>query len=70
LTVPSQIALAPSSSNGELFIGDVSAQKILIYNNASNLRGNVNSAPNASISGANTGLSGVNIAGVALDPNR
>jgi hypothetical protein len=70
LTVPIQIALATSSSNGELFIGDVSAQKILIYTNVSNLGGNVNSAPNASLSGAETGFSGVNIAGVALDPNR
>ena len=67
---PSQIALAPSSANGELFIADVTAQKIFIYNNASNLRGNISAAPDASISGANTGFSGVNIAGMALDPTR
>jgi hypothetical protein len=68
--VPSQLALAPSSSNGELFIADVTAQKISIYNNATNLRGNVSAAPDATIAGANTGLSGVNIAGMALDPTR
>lgn len=68
--VPSQLALAPSSSNGELFIADVTAQKISIYNNATNLRGNISAAPDATIAGANTGLSGVNIAGMALDPTR
>lgn len=68
--VPSQLALAPSSSNGQLFIADVTAQKISIYNNINNLRGNFSAAPDASIAGANTGLSGVTISGMALDPTR
>lgn len=68
--VPSQLALAPSSANGELFIADVTAQKISIYNNANNLRGNIGAAPDASIAGANTGLSGITINGMALDPTR
>jgi hypothetical protein len=68
--VPSQLALAPSSSNGQLFIADVTAQRISIYNNASNLRGNISSAPDASIAGASTGLSGLNVSGMALDPTR
>lgn len=68
--VPSQLALAPSSANGELFVADETAQKISIYNNANNLRGNIGAAPDASIAGANTGLSGVNISGMALDPTR
>lgn len=68
--VPSQLALDPSSANGELFIADVTAQKIFIYNNANNLRGNIGAAPDASIAGANTGLSGITINGMALDPTR
>lgn len=68
--IPSQLAIAPSSANGELFIADATAQKISIYNNANNLRGNIGAAPDASIAGANTGLSGVTISGMALDPTR
>lgn len=67
---PSQIAITNSLNGGQLFVADPSAHSVLIYTNVSTLNGNVSSAPPASISGSNTGLSGATITGLALDPTR
>lgn len=67
---PSPIALTNSINNGQLFVADPSAHAVLIYTNVSTLTGNVSSAPNSSISGSATGLSGATITGLALDPTR
>src|SRR6185312_353026 len=67
---PIQIAMTNSINGGQLFVADPSAHSVVIYTNVSTLGGNVSSAPTASISGSNTGLSSATITGLALDPTR
>src|SRR6476660_4947961 len=68
LQSPQQIALNRNVSNGELYVADTLAAAILIFTNMSTATGNV--APARVISGANTGLTGGAINGLALDPTR
>jgi hypothetical protein len=66
---PQQIAVDTSGS-GTLYLADAAAAKIAVYANLNNVTGNINAAPNRSITGASTGLTAGGPAGVAIDNTR
>jgi len=66
LQLPGQIALNRNVANGELYVLDSVAASILIFTNLSTANGNA--TPARTISGSNTGLTGIN--GLAIDPTR
>ena len=66
---PMQIAVDTSGS-GTLYLADAGAAKIAVYANLNTATGNINAAPNRSITGASTGLTTGGPAGVAIDNTR
>ena len=68
LQAPGQVSLNRTILNGELYVADPVAGKILIFTNLAGLTGNV--TPARTISGSNTGLAVNAINGVAIDPTR
>jgi len=66
---PMQIAVDPLGT-GTLYLADAGAAKIAVYANLNNVTGNINAAPNRSITGASTGLTAGGPAGVAIDNTR
>lgn len=66
---PMQIVVDPSGT-GTVYLADANAAKVAVYTNLNTATGNINTAPNRSISGAGTGLTAGGPAGVALDNTR
>jgi len=66
---PMQIAV-DTSGTGTLYLADAGAAKIAVYANLNTATGNINAAPNRSITGASTGLTAGGPAGVAIDNTR
>ena len=66
---PMQIVVDPSGT-GTAYLADSSAAKVAVYANLNNATGNINAAPNRSISGASAGFTAGGPVGVALDNTR
>jgi hypothetical protein len=66
---PMQIVVDPSGT-GTAYLADANAAKVAVYTNLNTATGNINAAPNRSISGTNTGLTAAGPVGVALDNTR
>jgi sugar lactone lactonase YvrE len=68
-STPMQIVVDPSGT-GTAYLADANAAKVAVYTNLNTATGNINAAPNRSISGTNTGLTAAGPVGVALDNTR
>jgi sugar lactone lactonase YvrE len=68
-STPSQIVIDPSG-NGTVYLADPGAARVAVYANMNTANGNINTAPNRSISGASTGLTPGGPLGVAIDNTR
>jgi sugar lactone lactonase YvrE len=66
---PMQIVVDPSGT-GTAYLADSNAAKVAVYANLNTATGNINAAPNRSISGASTGFTAGGPVGVALDNTR
>jgi hypothetical protein len=66
---PMQIVVDPSGT-GTAYLADANAAKVAVYTNLNTATGNINLAPNRSISGASTGFTAGGPVGVALDNTR
>jgi hypothetical protein len=66
---PMQIVV-DTLGTGTLYLADANAAKVAVYANLNTATGNINTAPNRSISGASTGLTAGGPSGVALDNTR
>jgi len=66
---PMQIVV-DTSGTGTLYLADAGAAKVAVYANLNTATGNINAAPNRSITGASTGLTAGGPAGVAIDNTR
>jgi hypothetical protein len=66
---PMQIVVDPLGT-GTAYLADANAAKVAVYANFNTATGNINAAPNRSISGANTGFTAGGPVGVAIDNTR
>jgi sugar lactone lactonase YvrE len=66
---PMQIAV-DTFGTGTVYLADANAAKVAVYTNLNTATGNINAAPNRSITGASTGLTAGGPAGVAVDNTR
>ena len=68
-STPMQIVV-DTLGTGTLYLADATAAKVAVYANLNTATGNINTAPNRSISGAGTGLTAGGPTGVAVDNTR
>lgn len=66
---PMQIVVDPSGT-GTAYLADATAARVAVYANFNTATGNINAAPNRSISGASAGFTAGGPVGVALDNTR
>lgn len=66
---PMQIAVDPSGT-GAVYLADANAAKVAVYTNLNTATGNINLAPNRSISGVSAGFAAGGPVGIAIDNTR